>query len=154
MNTLLFATDRQAEHLELATQLTGRGKFLSDAVAIAAYRDEGSKRELAAVAVIEAIRGGRADLYLGVPSHGRLDVTVLSTICTIAFHENHLGLSYLTARIMAHAPGVQGACLKAGFFVSGFLRSADTYSDNEPDWVLMTADAMNVAWRAADAAKA
>lgn len=115
MTKMFFASDRQDDHLKEGLRLTRSEGFLSDAVAIAAYSDEGSKRELRCVAVFEAVRGGRADLHFGLTDTSRLTPDIITAISTIAFHPRHMDLNRLMARIPADRPDVLAIAIKIGF---------------------------------------
>lgn len=115
--TSRFVTVDQKKHLEAAKRLTGSEGFLEDAYAIAIYRDgrEGDAQALAAVAVFEAFRGGRAELHFGAEDGQPLSADWIIAMVTIAFHPKTFNLRNLIARVPDWNVAAQIMLLKLGF---------------------------------------
>lgn len=115
--TSRFVTVDQRKHLEAAKRLTGSAGFLEDAKAVAIYRDghEGDAKSLAAVAVFEAFRGGRAELHFGSEEGHPLSREWIIAMVTIAFHPRTFNLSRLIARVPDWNINAMVLLLKLGF---------------------------------------
>lgn len=117
MSKITFVTERQSTHLKSALALTGSAGFMSDAIAIAAYRtaDDESLSNLLNVAVFECFRGGRAELHVGTSDGHRMSLEVIQALTFIAFHPRHLNLEHLVARIPCWNVNAICTLLKIGF---------------------------------------
>lgn len=115
MTNILFATDRQAEHLEQARALCGVKAFHADAVALAVYQDQGSKRELIAIAVFHGDRAGNADMEIGIPDGQKLSLAAAKGLAAAAFHPKYLNKRALEAWVKAEDRDTQVVLLQAGF---------------------------------------
>ena len=117
--TTKFITSQQAKHLEIALDLTGSLGFMNDARAIAIYRTQGDGAEdaLAAVAVLECFRGGRAELHFGNVEGHRLTLETIQGIIAMAFSPRGFNLSRLMARIPVWNTMSLSALIRIGFEV-------------------------------------
>lgn len=117
MSKITFVTERQSSHLKSALKLTGSDGFMSDAVAIAAYRtgEDGELSDLQTVAVFESFRGGRAELHVGNAEGRRMTAEVISALTYLAFHPKHFDLERLIARIPTDNVNAICTLLKIGF---------------------------------------
>lgn len=115
--TSRYVTVDQKKHLEAAKRLTGSEGFLEDARAVAIYRDghQGDAKHLAAVAVFEAFRGGRAELHFGAEDGHPLSREWIVAMVTIAFHPKTFNLSRLIARVPDWNVSAMVILLKLGF---------------------------------------
>lgn len=121
MTKILFATDRQAEHLAEAAALLHAPAFPSDAVAIAIYEDEGSKRGLMAIAVFHGNRGRNTIMDVAVPLGSRLTAAAATSLAAAAFHKNYLNKRIVDAHVRGSDRETQIALLEAGFVFTGLF---------------------------------
>lgn len=117
MSNVVFATDRQKEHLEAALSLTGSQGFMEDARAVAAYRPgkDGEPEKLAGVAVFECFRGSRAELHVGLTPGAAMTREILTALVMVAFHPRAFDLERLVARVPHWNVNAICNLLKAGF---------------------------------------
>lgn len=115
--TTKFVTSQQAKHLETALDLTGSLGFMDDAKAIGIYRTENGDGPdtLAAVAVLECFRGGRAELHFGNAEGHRLTLDTIHGIIAMAFYPRGFNLSRLMARIPVWNTMALSALIRIGF---------------------------------------
>lgn len=99
--TTTFVTNNQKQHLQAALSLTGSLGFMEDARCVAMYRNggEGEAQEIAAVAVFECFRGGRAEMHLGSSAGHRLTLETLQGLILLAFHPRCFNLDRVLARV-------------------------------------------------------
>lgn len=121
MTNILFATDRQAEHLARARELCGVRAFHADAIAIAVYEDEGSKRDLTAIAVFHGQRGDRWCMTLAIPDGSALSLESAKGLAAAAFFPKYLGASQLEAWVDHQDRETQITLLRAGFVFEAIL---------------------------------
>lgn len=115
MTNILFATDRQAEHLARARELCGVRAFHADAVAIAVYEDEGSKRDLTAIAIFHGQRADRRYMTLAIPDGSVLSLESAKGLAAAAFHPKYMNASQLEVFVEHEDRETQITLLRAGF---------------------------------------
>lgn len=138
MTNILFATDRQEEHLDEAARLTGVRAFHADAVAIACYEDVGSLRTLVAIAVFHGDRARAIQMKIAIPVGGSgLTEATAKGLAAAAFHTGYLNKRLIEAWVAADDRASQIALLQAGF---GFAALVPGFSKGDRDEAVLVLD--------------
>ena len=124
--TTTFVTENQTAHLKAALALTGSLGFMADARAVATYRKgkEGDGEQIAAIAVFECFRGGRAEMHFGMAEGHRLTPETIQGIVMLAFHPKAFDLERLVARVPVWNREAIALLVRIGFEVEYRDRSS------------------------------